>query len=186
MEKDEFVEFLESTERKGIKGLVSGLEEIGFFEAPCSGGNHLCEEGGLLQHSLNVCRKALQLANVWGYMDTDAVIIASLLHDVGKCGDYGKKYYTANILKSGKPSASKPFKRNSDLLEKNHAVKSAVIVNRYIKLTEDEEFAILHHDGLYEYANKEAWQEPTELLMIVHFADLWCSRVVERTNDEEE
>ena len=54
----------------------------------------------------------------------DSVVIAALLHDLGKCGDYGKSMYVDNILKSGKPSEAKPFKRNPDLLAVPHAVRS--------------------------------------------------------------
>ena len=185
--QEEIIELLQSTEREGIEVFIDEMIANGFFTSPCSGGNHLCKAGGLAEHSLNVCKAALKIAEALDYADnTGSVIIASLLHDYGKCGDYGKKLYVDNILKSGKASATKPFNRNPDILEKNHAVKSVVMINRFFDLTEDEEYAILHHDGLYEYANKEAMQKPTPLLLILHYADLWCSQVIEKSDESEE
>ena len=35
------VDHLLSTKREGMEDLIAYMEEIGFFEAPCSGGNHL-------------------------------------------------------------------------------------------------------------------------------------------------
>ena len=185
--KKNIVDMLLSTKREGMEDFLVEMANNGFFTSPCSGGNHLCKEGGLAEHSWNVCQKAMELANAFGMENMmDSVVISSLLHDYGKTGDFDKAYYVDNILKSGKPSETKPFKRNPDILEKNHAIKSVVMINRWIDLTEDEEFAILHHDGFYERANFDAWQKPTPLLMILHFADLWCSRVVEEAKESEE
>lgn len=185
--KESIIEMLQCTKRDGIDSFIKEMEDNGFFTASCSGGNHLCKVGGLAEHSWNVCQKAMQLANAWGMENMmDSVVIVALLHDYGKSGDYGKALYIDNVLKSGKTSTAKPFKRNPDILEKNHAVKSVVMISRWFDLTEDEEFAILHHDGFYERANFEAWQKPTPLLMILHFADLWCSRVIESANEESE
>ena len=185
--KESIIDLLKSTKREGMDDFIEEMERNGFFTSSCSGGNHLCKEGGLAEHSLNVCKKAMQLALAWEMEPLmESVVLVSLLHDYGKTGDYGKVLYVDNVLKSGKVSSTKPFKRNPDILEKNHAVKSVVMINRWIDLTEEEEFAILHHDGFYERANYDAWQKPTPLLMILHFADLWCSRVVEETGKESE
>ena len=35
------VDHLLSTKREGMEDLIDYMEQIGFFEAPCSGGNHL-------------------------------------------------------------------------------------------------------------------------------------------------
>lgn len=184
--QSEIIALLHSTKREGIDDFIEEMYANGFFSAPCSGGNHLCKTGGLAEHSLNVYHTAQKLAEALGYEKNDSVIIASLLHDYGKTGDYGKELYVENVLKSGKVSAAKPYKRNPGILEKNHAVKSVVMINRWFDLTEDEEYAILHHDGFYERSNYEAWQSPTPLLMILHWADLWSARVIEKEESEEE
>ena len=45
---------LMKTKREGIVDLLDYMNEIGFLEAPCSGGNHLAKKGGLAEHSVNV------------------------------------------------------------------------------------------------------------------------------------
>lgn len=52
------VDRLLATKREGMEGLVEYMEEIGFFSAPCSGGNHLCCEFGLVHHTRNVMMAA--------------------------------------------------------------------------------------------------------------------------------
>lgn len=183
------VDRLLATKREGMEGLIQYMEEIGFFTAPCSGGNHLCCEFGLVHHTRNVMMAAENIGyallgkNKYAEI-RDSVIIAAALHDLGKCGDYGKQMYVPNILKSGKASEAKPFKRNPDLLPIDHATRSIKLATLFIDLTEDEEFAIRYHDGLYETANYGVKGNETQLYMILHWADMWSSRVTEGGADE--
>ena len=62
--KEEFIELLRSTNRDGVEDCIVDLQELGFFEAPASTKFHLNEEGGLVQHSLNLCHVALKVYNV--------------------------------------------------------------------------------------------------------------------------
>lgn len=183
------VDHLLSTKREGMEDLIAYMEEIGFFEAPCSGGNHLACQFGLVHHSRNVMMAAENigyalLGKVKYAEIRDSVIIAAALHDLGKCGDYGKQMYVPNILKSGKESEAKPFKRNPALLPLDHATRSIKLATLFIDLTEDEEFAIRYHDGLYESANYAVKGNETPLYLILHYADLWSSRVTEGSTDE--
>ena len=73
-----------------------------------------------------------------------------------------------NILKSGKQSDAKPWKRNPSLLPLDHATRSIKLATLFIDLTEDEEFAIRYHDGLYETANYGVKGHETQLYMILH------------------
>ena len=94
--KEEFISLLRSTEREGIDRVISKLESMGFFTAPASSKNHLCVEGGLLEHSMNVYKMAKmireQLLAVQPELKIkeESVIIASLLHDVCKADIYKK------------------------------------------------------------------------------------------------
>ena len=183
------VDHLLSTEREGMEDLIAYMEEIGFFEAPCSGGNHLACQFGLVHHSRNVMMAAENigyalLGKVKYAEIRDSVIIATALHDLGKCGDYGKQMYVPNILKSGKASEAKPFKCNPALLPLDHATRSIKLATLFIDLTEDEEFAIRYHDGLYESANYAVKGNETPFYLILHYADLWSSRVTEGSTDE--
>lgn len=180
---------LMKTNREGIVDLLDYMNEIGFLEAPCSGGNHLAKKGGLAEHSVNVLTIAekIGVALLGGarYNEVqDSVVIAALLHDLGKCGDYEKPMYVDNILKAGKPSEAKPFKRNPELSAVPHAVRSIKLATLFIDLTEAEEWAILCHDGLYDFMKYDLKGKETWLQMIIHWADMWASHIIEGGTDE--
>lgn len=194
------VDHLLATGREGMKELTDYMDEIGFFHAPCSGGNHLYCEFGLVQHTRNVMMAAENIGYaLLGKTEyekiRDSVMIVSALHDLGKCGDFGKALYVPNLIKNKKykktdpesgpeyvQSTAKPYERNKELTNIPHAFKSVIIAERWIDLTEDEEYAIMYHDGLYDretggYAIIPGHETP--LLLILHWADMWASRVVE-------
>lgn len=175
---------LTKTQRAGVDGLLAYMDEAGFFTAPASGGNHSHTEGGLAEHSVNVMtiaeKMGVALFGGAGYNEIqNSVVIVALLHDLGKCGDYGKRMYVENILKSGKQSDAKPWKRNPELLPLDHATRSIKLATLFIDLTEEEEFAIRYHDGLYETANYGVKGHETQLYMLLHWSDMWASRVLE-------
>lgn len=184
--KEEIEQTLLKTEREGIEDLITCLKVIDYFEAPCSGGNHLAKEGGLAEHSLNVLHVAekMSVALIGGKNLTkemqNAIIICSLLHDLGKCGDFRKPNYVPNVLKNGKVSEAKPYETNKELLNVPHEVRSVKLCTLFIDLTEDEEYAILMHNGLYGPLKYEIQGNETPLYMIIHWADMWASRVIEK------
>lgn len=188
---DVFKETLLKVDRDGIADLLIYVENIGFFDAPASGSNHLCKKGGLLEHSINVWKSAEKIGvALWGGEQynqmQDSIVIASLLHDLGKCGDYNKAMYIDNVLKSGESSKSKPFKRNPDLVATPHAIRSIKLATLFIDLTEDEEWAILCHDGLYDFMRYELQNKETPLQLIIHWADMWASKIIEGNDVKEE
>ena len=199
--KEEILEILKSTKRPGMDKLCEKLDKIGFFTAPCSGSYHLAKEGGLAEHSLNVYKimsadAALKMPYSYRNKNHDSIIICSLLHDVGKCGDYGKPNYVPNMIKDGRPtkadpvqkykqSESKPYETNKDLSPIDHEIRSVKIVSKYIDLTEDEELAILWHNGLYGNFKYQIQNHETPLYLLLHSADMWASRVTEVENQPE-
>lgn len=192
MYKEKITELLLSTNREGMNKLVEHMEEGGVFTAPCSTRYHLSKEGGLAEHSLNVYENALRISGGLGRPEEflrDSLIIASLLHDLGKMGQFGKENYVPNMLKGRatkvdpnpepKQSEAQPYKSNPDLLYVDHEVRSIAIASRFIELTEEEQLAILWHNGLYGPFKYEIQGNETPLYMILHFADLWSARVTE-------
>lgn len=182
--KQYVVDHLLATNREGMDGLIEYMEECGFFNAPCSGGNHLACEFGLVHHTKNVMMQAENIGYaLLGKKEyekiRDSVIIAAALHDLGKMGQFEKPEYVDNILASGKTSDSKPFKRNPDLLNVPHEIRSVAIAAMFIDLTEEEQHAILYHNGLYGPLKYEIQGNETRLYMIIHWADMWASRVIE-------
>lgn len=184
--KEKIRRLLLSTKREGIVSLLTWMELNGYYEAPCSTQHHLCKEGGLAEHSLNVLEAMDKLSGAMlGEKDINSIIICSLLHDIGKCGRYGKPYYVENYLtkkdKEGNPirSEAKPYVTNPDLLNVPHEIRSVSIIEKFIDLTEEEYYAILYHNGLYGDLKYQISNKETELYMLLHFADMWASRVVE-------
>lgn len=186
--RNKIVKLLGKTKRKGMKDLIKAMDEGGFFTSPCSTEHHLCVDGGLAEHSWNVYEtmlktyKAMYGANV-NVNVHHSIIICSLLHDLGKMGDFGKPGYVPNILASGKQSDSKPFKTNKNLLYIPHEIRSVEIARSYIQLTEEEAHAILFHNGKYTHLGYDLKETPMQMLL--HFADLWSSRVIEKEEDAE-
>lgn len=185
--RQEIIELLESTKRPGIDNLIEYLFESKFFNAPCSGQYHLCKEGGLAEHSLNVYKIAekifLETNLCDGKIDLNNLVIVTLLHDLGKAGQFGKPNYVPNLVSDKKggyvQSDKKPYETNKDLLAVPHEIRSIQIASQFIELTEDESFAILQHNGMYGDLKYSLQGKETPLQMLLHFADLWCSRVVE-------
>lgn len=179
--KDKFNSLLLMTGRAGIQDLIDYMDHNGFYKAPCSTQYHLCQPGGLLTHSLNVytvMNKIYQTLEPEG-IGYDSIIIAALLHDLGKMGQYGKTYYEPNYLKSGELSSAKPFISSKSLLNVAHELRSVQIAEKFIELTEEEAFAIYYHNGLYTPLGNAVKGHETPLYMLLHSSDMWASRVIE-------
>ena len=171
---------LKSTEREGIKDLLEWMDQNGFYSAPCSTKYHFSKPGGLAEHSVNVFEVALDLAaslhsDQMTFETLDSITICALLHDIGKVGQFGKQ----NYIKNEDPADPAPYHTNKDLLFIPHEIRSLVILSNFIDLTEEEQFAILYHNGLYGELKGFKGKE-TPLYMIIHTADMWASRVIEK------
>lgn len=195
--REKITQALMEVERSGMSELLDYMADGGFFEAPCSASHHLAEEGGLAQHSLNVCDIALSVAGnprLGKSIETgdfvQSLILCSLLHDVGKMGQFGQPGYLENFIKGRKGEAvrseKKPFVANPFISPIPHEVRSVIICTHFIELTEDEQRAILWHNGLYGAFKYDIQGKESPLYMILHFADMWASRVTEKGDDDEE
>nr|DAR59307.1 MAG TPA: putative HD superfamily hydrolase [Caudoviricetes sp.] len=163
-----------------MEELIACMKDGGFFEAPCSGGNHLAVRGGLARHSLNVYMTMAELnVNLHGGATFRDVGLCSLLHDLGKMGDHGIPNYVPNFLKSGAISDAKPFRTNEALPYIDHEVRSLMIAKQFIQLTAEQEQAILYHNGLYGSFKYQIPGKETPLYLLLHFADMWASHVTE-------
>jgi 3'-5' exoribonuclease len=63
----------------GDKGFLSQ-----FSRAPAAKGFHHSHLGGLLEHTLSVCRLALRVSEHYPRLDRDLLLTAAFLHDIGK------------------------------------------------------------------------------------------------------
>lgn len=181
---ERFNEELMATGRHGMGDLIECMSDGGFYEAPCSGAHHLAEEGGLLTHSLNVLDAARALNSVWGHeVADDSLTIIALLHDLGKMGDHGKPNYVPNILKDGSQSTAKPYVTNKEIPYIAHELRSVAIARQFISLSAEEEQAIYWHNGLYGMFRYDIQDHENAMYMILHFADMWASRIIEQEDE---
>lgn len=181
--KKQIETMLRKTKREGIEDLLKYMDEAGFYTSPASTKYHGAAAGALAVHSLNVCNAAIDLATAWcgeNWVDNNinSIVICALLHDLGKAGQFNKPYYVDNVLKTG-TSKAQPFKVNDELMTLDHELVSVIEASKYIALTEDEQRAIAWHNGLYGLFKYQIAGKETPLYMIIHFADMWASRVME-------
>lgn len=184
------------TGREGMTSLTGYMQEYGFYKAPCSTSHHLAKEGGLAEHSLNVLDAAMALKAAWDAdVSEESITICCLLHDIGKMGQFNKPNYVPNMLKGRATKANpcpepyqsdkKPYTTNTELLCIDHECRALSIISKYIDLTEEEQQAILWHNGLYGSFKYQIQGKETPLYMIIHFADMWASRVIEGGEEDE-
>ena len=88
------------TGRQGVEKVIENLDKLGFFEAPASTRFHLSVKGGLVEHSVSVCRTAVKLRELAiaekpeleTRLPLESVMLAALLHDVCKAEIYKTTY----------------------------------------------------------------------------------------------
>lgn len=156
--KEEFVSLLRSTGREGIECVIGKLEKMGFFSAPASSKNHLCQEGGLLKHSLNVYKVAKmlreQLLTIQPDLDIkeESIIIASLLHDVCKADIY-KKGLKWRKDEQGRWEQYEAYEVDYTNFPMGHGEKSVMMLLMCgLKMEQDELLAIRWHMGAWNLA----------------------------------
>lgn len=148
--------------RPGGMALMIVLEETDFYNSPASAKHHLNVPGGLVLHSLNVARTALELCEnmpQFARCDKNAVLTAALLHDVCKAGNYIQK-----------PDGSYQY-RDTDLL--GHGEASVINIQHWIHLTDKEVLAIRWHMGAY--SGEQDWGTLSQISLVVPLHQLLIS-----------
>lgn len=194
--KDEFLKLLRSTEREGVEYVIEELEELGFFKAPASTKFHLNYEGGLVEHSLNVCKAALNIRKALVEMDDsllellpkDSVIIAALLHDTCKADVY-RPTMKREKNQYGSWSDVPGFDVDYSNFPLGHGEKSVIVLLRCgLDLTDDEIMAIRWHMNAWDLPfqsadiknNYNKAKEICPLLSLIQSADCLASNLIER------
>lgn len=154
-----------------IPGITDSLEQLGFFEAPCSTKYHLSRKGGLSIHSCNVARKLIEYTTnehlVWEKERSPLLI--GLLHDLCKCDQYIVNDLTIQWNKEADP---------------RHGVKSAEIAKMLVPdLTMEEFMCIKYHMGAFvdqkEWTDVSRAMKKTPNIMWTHLADVYSTNCLE-------
>ena len=151
--KERFIEiYNKHIKREGAAQLLEYLLSSDFFVAPASSRFHLCCEGGLCEHSLNVydCLVSYldtkRARETFGFSYSDeSIAIVSLLHDLCKIGVYKKGFRNVKDEK-GAWQRVDTFEYD-DKLPYGHGEKSVYIISGFMRLTREEAFAIRYHMG---------------------------------------
>ena len=174
------------TERKvQFDKVIDFIEnETSWLKSPASTKYHLCSEGGLLEHSVNVAETMLKIrAAIAPDISVESCVIVALLHDLGKVGIPGNPQYLVNEpsekqQKYGyKPDA--PYRFNKELTYLSVPVRSLYLASKYIDLSEQEVQAIIYHDGQYVDDNRSVATHEEPLTLLLQYADSWSGFVIE-------
>lgn len=147
--REKFIELLKSTNREGMDNLIDFLNKSDFFTAPASTRFHGNYAGGLLEHSLKVYEIFDDKIKKIGFNTPDETIkIAALLHDICKTNFYKTDYRNAKNAKGEWEKV--PYYTIEDTIPYGHGEKSVMMLTEYIKLTNEEKYAIRWHMGFSE------------------------------------
>lgn len=198
--QQEFEALLRSTGREGIEYVIEDLEKDGFFEAPASSDHHLNIQGGLCQHSLNVCKAGLM---IWEGLKTldpsgvnnvkrESVIIATLLHDVCKTNIY-KRTVKKRKNKLGQWEDSEGYRVSYKDFPMGHGEKSVImLLCSGLELHDDEMLAIRWHMGAWginmnsyeDQRNYDTARQKYPLCSIIQSADSLAAAIMETTAED--
>ena len=202
-----FEQLLQSVSRDGVARLLSYIKSSDFFIAPASTRFHGAYEGGLLQHSLNVfdCLMAKKNNQIWSHIleevGDESLTVMSLLHDICKTYFYAKGTKNQKTYDSDKVKTAEAWQVKHDALGDyiwetvstyqvdnrmplGHGEKSVFIIQKYMRLTTEEIYAIRWHMGFSEpmtsYSDVGAAMEKYPIVLALYEADLEASKILER------
>lgn len=199
--RSEFVELLYSTGREGMDEVIGQVEELGFFQAPASSKFHLNHEGGLLEHSLNVCKVGLMLReqmlalkpDLEESLNKESVIIAALLHDICKADIY-QKCIRKRKDRLGQWVDYETYELDYSDFPLGHGEKSVIVLLRMgLDLSDDEIMAIRWHMSAWDLpfqspdlkANFDTAKRLCPLCSLIQAADGLASNLLESKDPEE-
>ena len=189
--KERFLELCSKVKREGIEDLVKWLEASDFFYAPASTRFHGAYAGGLLEHSLNVYDCLVKRMQNWenDTYDEESIIISSLFHDVAKINLYQKGTKNVKNQVTGKWETVETYQIEEKFPCGDHADKSIIILQNFIKLKPEEIMAIAAHMGGWTSAVKGGSQfvgkifDTCKLAVHLHLADMEASYLVEKRGE---
>lgn len=154
-----------------ITTVMNKLEGMGFFTAPASREHHLAYDGGLADHSVNVCMELIRLTEDNGiiWKDERSPYIVGLCHDLCKCDAYKK--------------VGDCYSGNNERLLHGHGEKSVILASRIFELTEEEECCIRYHMGEYyrkDWDGFDASIKKYPSVLWTHVADMIASKLIEK------
>ncbi len=201
--KERYIELCRThIERAGIDGVLKMLERdnCDFYTAPTSTKFHLNEPGGLCLHSINVFETAMTLrehvlkpaieqgTSPFEMLPTvESVAISTLFHDFCKINLY---HEAEKFKKDENDRWVKYIGYNvEDGFPFGHGEKSCFLIERFMRLTNEELLAIRWHMGMFDIGEQGSSSrfsfyramDMYPLVSLVHSADMLASNLMEKT-----
>ena len=152
---------------------IDQIDKLGFFDAPASTKRHGAYEGGLFDHSFAVAKYLVELTEKLGltWSDDRSPYIVGMFHDLCKCD-----FYTPKPDEIG-------YDYKKELVIPGHGERSVIMLQSYLRLTDEEIACIRWHMGAYE-TDTRLWNcyglavtlYPNVLW--THTADMYVSKVI--------
>jgi HD domain len=175
--KEEFINLLKDIDRPGMDKLLEFLEKSDFFTAPASTRFHGAREQGLVEHSLKVyeiLKEKTKHSPISIDIPEESVRIIALLHDICKTNFYKIDY--RNVKNSLGVWEKAPYYTIEDTIPYGHGEKSVMMITEFMKLTNEEKYAIRWHMGFTEpkeiYNTIGAAYEKYPIALLTNEADL--------------
>jgi len=173
--KEKVKELLNKINRPGMDELMEFLEKSDYYKAPASTRYHGAYEKGLMEHSYKVY-EILKEKVEFHKLDVseETLIIVTLLHDLCKVNFYKVDYRNAKNAKGEWEKV--PYYTIEDTIPYGHGEKSVMMLTEYIKLTNEEKYAIRWHMGFSEpkevYGTLGQAFKKYPLALLLHEADM--------------
>jgi hypothetical protein len=166
--------YLTHIKREGSTELLKWLMSTDFFTAPGSTRFHDSYPGGLAEHSANVFNELVRLLKAYPEVKVSAetAAIVTLLHDVCKANCY-KVEMRNRKNEHGQWIQVPVYTFQEDFAFGGHGSKSVYLIQKFMKLTDEEAVAINCHMGVENgnWAVNDAFRE-YPLAFLVHTADM--------------
>lgn len=151
--------------------MILDLRERGFFSAPASIHHHGKYEGALFDHSYAVARTLVDFTEKLDlkWQSERSPYIVGMFHDLCKLDNYVK-------------TDNEAWEYNNAALLTGHGEKSVIMLQQYMRLTDEEILCIRWHMGAFD--SKDNWNSYgracTEYpnVLYTHTADMVAARII--------
>lgn len=181
--KELFLEICKTQiKRSGIDNLIQWLEKSDFFTAPASTRYHGNYAGGLCEHSINVYKALVELANHYPQFEfnPESIAIVALFHDLCKVNFYVPEKRNRKNPETGQWESYDSYSIKEKFCFGGHGSKSVYLVQNFIKLEPEEAAAINAHMGAWDNDQVGATFEQFTLAWFLHIADGMATYVIEK------
>jgi hypothetical protein len=146
--------------RDGVKELLAWLTERKFFTERASKTRHNSKEGGLVKHSLDVYYNfRTKIAQYDLNVPLHSAVVASLFHDLCKLGTYRTDHITGELITVDQ----EPF---------GHGEKSVILLQKFIKLSDQEIALIRWHMGRFEAGDDRSYERKSWRSAIAQYPEI--------------